>query len=298
MSQRIFYEIDGRVQGPVNYLQLQLLASSGMLQPHHRVRKENDENWFPAKQVKGLFSPAETATAAGGARPVAVAPPHMAAPLAPQPASAEAASWGDVAPVAEGEDTEINPVFDFFSDSADQFAQETSPLQESRADTDGNIPVVSAAPDPLPAPASPAKPEPKTTVLKLNESHAEGKPEGAADAGLPECVGQAAELLENDAVRLLDGKILFRLTRGWIQSMSKYSDGTTRTIYLRLGSLDAAALELRPTARRARGGPYLILSFVAGNEKIAMSIQGNDKPHRTFLEKVLLAAVGKSPNPK
>src|SRR5262245_22316221 len=67
MAHGIYYEVDGRTSGPVTFIQLQLLASSGMLQPHHRVRKEESDHWFPARQVKGLFSPAEVAAATAAA---------------------------------------------------------------------------------------------------------------------------------------------------------------------------------------------------------------------------------------
>src|SRR5207245_130461 len=71
MAQGIYYEVDGRISGPVTFIQLQLLASSGMLQPHHRVRKEESDHWFPARQVKGLFSPAEVAATTAQAAPEA-----------------------------------------------------------------------------------------------------------------------------------------------------------------------------------------------------------------------------------
>ena len=55
MSQRIYYEIDGHVRGPISLTQLQLMATSGMLLPQHRLRREDTEEWFLAQSVRGLF---------------------------------------------------------------------------------------------------------------------------------------------------------------------------------------------------------------------------------------------------
>src|SRR6266571_9477220 len=96
MAQGIYYEVDGRISGPVTFIQLQLLASSGMLQPHHRVRKEESDHWFPARQVKGLFSPAEVAATTAQAAPEAP----------PEPALGEQDtefSFGSSAPTEESE---------------------------------------------------------------------------------------------------------------------------------------------------------------------------------------------------
>src|SRR5439155_23401000 len=92
MSQRIYYDIDGRLGGPVTFMQLQLMASSGMLQPHHRVRKEETEQWFPARQVKGLFSAAEVAAAAAPPAPAENESPFASWGPPPAPAAAEVAS--------------------------------------------------------------------------------------------------------------------------------------------------------------------------------------------------------------
>ena len=59
MSARWFYEIDGREGGPISTVQLQLMANSGMLQPQHKIRKENSEQWSVAGDVRGLFAPTQ-----------------------------------------------------------------------------------------------------------------------------------------------------------------------------------------------------------------------------------------------
>ena len=57
MSARWFYEINGREAGPISTVQLQLMANSGMLQPQHKIRKENSDQWSVAGEVRGLFAP-------------------------------------------------------------------------------------------------------------------------------------------------------------------------------------------------------------------------------------------------
>jgi len=57
MSNRWFYEIDGQVVGPVEQTRLRLLADSGMLQPHHKVRREDQPTWSQASAVRGLLTP-------------------------------------------------------------------------------------------------------------------------------------------------------------------------------------------------------------------------------------------------
>src|SRR5947207_3278758 len=108
MSNRWFYEIDGQVTGPVKHTRLRLLVDSGMLQPHHKVRKEEQTAWSQAGAVRGLFTPTATMPVATVSPPVAVA---RAAPVGP-PTSDESpfAAWSPAtsdAPVPAG-------VFDFF----------------------------------------------------------------------------------------------------------------------------------------------------------------------------------------
>jgi len=288
MAQRIYYDIDGRISGPVSFMQLQLLASSGMLLPHHKVRKEKQEAWLPARQVRGLFGPGEGSeslvTPLPSARPIDGSPP--AAP----PTDFGFGTWSDMAPAEE--EPPANSAFDFFADQAAE-----SPERESRSEADaGAAPANPAAPIAPP----PRPPDSKSAPSKTSDSKPETKlDDPAADASVLEVVGQAVEMLENDSARLLDGKTAFRLIRGWIQALSKFTDGTSRTVYLRLSSINAAVLELRPAARRAKGGPYPVLSFVAGNAQIALAIQGSDKPHRAFLERLVAAVgAGKSANAK
>src|SRR5262245_53785458 len=103
MSNRWFYEIDGQISGPVEHTRLRLLVDSGMLQAHHKVRKEEHSAWSQAGSVRGLFTPTATV-------PVAT----VAAPVAPtenddSPFGAWSAPVTD-APVPAG-------VFDFFGDT-------------------------------------------------------------------------------------------------------------------------------------------------------------------------------------
>src|SRR5438874_13134326 len=111
MSNRWFYEIDGQITGPVEHTRLRLLVDSGMLQPHHKVRKEEQTAWSQAGAVRGLFTPTATVPVATVSPPVPVA---RAAPVGP-PANDDSpfAAWSAPAtdePAAAG-------VFDFFGDS-------------------------------------------------------------------------------------------------------------------------------------------------------------------------------------
>src|SRR6266446_4909155 len=119
MSNRWFYEIDGQVVGPVEQTRLMLLADSGMLQAHHRVRQEHQPAWHPAASIKGLFTPATTP--ASGV-PIAAAvspavPATRAAPAAPPPPTIEEplpfGNW----PAPAGDAPAAASVFDFFAES-------------------------------------------------------------------------------------------------------------------------------------------------------------------------------------
>ncbi len=108
MSQRIYYEIDGHVRGPISLTQLQLMATSGMLLPQHRLRREDTEEWFLAQSVRGLFSDVTPAVPVGG----------VVAEVVPTPG--EAADESPLAGYAPGEsppEPEFNAAFDFFSES-------------------------------------------------------------------------------------------------------------------------------------------------------------------------------------
>jgi hypothetical protein len=295
MAQGIYYEVDGRISGPVTFIQLQLLATSGMLQPHHRVRKEESDHWFPARQVKGLFSPAEVAAA-------------MTGPTAPEPDPSSGLADQDTefsfGPGSDTEESELNSAFNFFKDE----------------------PVAAELPAPPPPPAPVAAPPPKkklrhfepqdpVTVTpvareliapvnvepKTAPTAEEFKPELAPNLGPKtdvvgqivqpiEVGGQAVELLADETARPIDGKVLFRLTRNWLLASCRFADGTTRSVYLRPQKIDVAILEQRPAAPRTKGGPYPVLAFRGGGVEVALSFHGSDKPFRTFLEKVILLA--------
>jgi hypothetical protein len=141
MSARWFFEIDGRVGGPITTVQLQLMANSGMLQPQHKIRKENSDQWSVAGEVRGLFGapnpPAgRVPQAVPMGRPVTPNVP-MAVPVppaAPPPANDDNPfdTWS-VAPPLPSQAT--GNAFDFFSE-----------------------PAATTAPPPLPpAPTKPAK---------------------------------------------------------------------------------------------------------------------------------------------
>src|SRR5713226_4245758 len=101
MSNRWFYEINGQVHGPIEQTRLRLLADSGMLQPHHQVRREDQSNWSPAASVRGLMISAEMPV---GGMPVAA--PAVSASAEDLPFG----NWSEPAsdaPVPAG-------VFDFF----------------------------------------------------------------------------------------------------------------------------------------------------------------------------------------
>lgn len=287
MSQRIYYDIDGRIGGPVTMIQLQLMASSGMLLPHHRVRKDDSDQWYAARQVKGLFNSATEAA-------------PVASPVTPP--SGEEFPFGTWQESGEKvEESGLNSAFDFFGVHQDPSPPaapspavqplvtapvEVPPPPQEPIDLPPKavlpMPEVAAAPQPAPPPVQPPVPEPKP------------KPKAPDATAAIEIGGQAIELIGVDSARLLDGKTVLTLRRGWLQAVSKFADGTQRTVYLSLRSLDAATLEQRHATRRAKGGPYSVLSFSAGTTTVALAIPSNDKPHRAFLDKVLaLSGAGK-----
>jgi len=295
MAQGIYYDVDGRKGGPVTLIQLQLMASSGMLQPHHRVRREDSDQWLPARQVKGLFSPAEVAATAEPAIP----------PTEPIEEQDTEFSFGE--PEAVGE-AEYNSAFNFFAAPAAPRAPAQAPAPppppppvppapakkaSKRVEQEEPVPV--AAPAEPPPPPS-AKPEPRPSQ-KVEEPKPEAQPAldpktdvvGVVQPTV-EVTGQAVELLADDTARPLDGKIVFRLTRNWLLASSRFGDGTTRSVYIRPQRIEAAILEQRPGPPRTKGGPYAVLAFRGSGVEVALSFHGSDKPYRAFLEKVLLLA--------
>jgi hypothetical protein len=288
MAQGIYYEVDGRISGPVNFIQLQLLASSGMLQPHHRVRKEEADHWFPARQVKGLFSPAEVAAAMAPPEP----PPEL------DPSLAEQDTEFSFGPASETEESELNSAFNFFKEESERAAAPpppAAPPKKRSKQTEPQDPVtVTPVARELVAPVVAAEP-------KLGPKTEEFKPEPAPSAGPKtdvvgpvvqpiEVAGQAVELLADETARPIDGKVFFRLTRNWLLASWRYADGTQRSVYMRPQKIDVAILEQRPTPPRTKGGPYSVLAFRGGNVEVALAFHGSDKPFRTFLEKVILLA--------
>jgi hypothetical protein len=291
MAQGIYYDVDGRIGGPVTFLQLQLMASSGMLQPHHRVRKEESDQWFPARQVKGLFSPAEVAaTAAPVSMPVAPPPP-------PEPSAEDdnPFAWSP-SEAAEESEPELNSAFNFFAAPS---APPPAPAKKAPKPAEEEpMPVepVEEEPEPPPPPAPPPKaPEPKPAP-RVEEPRPEPPPaktEPKTDevTHIPatlEVSGQPVELLPDESAQLLDGKTVFRLSRTWLVAATKFADGTSRNVYLRLQRIDAAIVEQRFGPRRGKAGSISVLAFRAGNTEVALAFHGPDKPYRSFAEKVIV----------
>ncbi len=54
----------GQEQGPLQVGQLAQMATSGNLKPDTMVRADNNQQWFPAKEVPGLYSDKEWLTTA------------------------------------------------------------------------------------------------------------------------------------------------------------------------------------------------------------------------------------------
>ena len=154
MSIRWFYEIDGQIVGPVEQTRLRLLADSGMLQPHHRVRKENGP-WHQATEVKGLFTPV-------GGIPVAAPAPRAGASV---PAPVEDSPFGEWAPPIADKSVPAG-VFDFF-------AEGDAP------------PPTPPPPKPTPKPAKVARPAP---VRKAPEPPKPTPPPAFAEKPAPELV--------------------------------------------------------------------------------------------------------------
>jgi len=142
------------------------------------------------------------------------------------------------------------------------------------------------------------KPAPKreqAPALKMDDG---GKAKSEAEAApIPaqsvpstraEITGQAIELMADGCARPMDGKSVFRLHRTWLLFATKYSDETSRAIYLRLEQIDAGTIEHRPAPAHFKGGPYSVLTFSAGEIHASLAFHGTDKPYRAFLEKVLM----------
>lgn len=59
-----FISVMGQEQGPVQVAQLGQMASNGQLKPDTMVRADGGQQWFPAKEVPGLYSDKEWLTTA------------------------------------------------------------------------------------------------------------------------------------------------------------------------------------------------------------------------------------------
>lgn len=315
MAQRIFYEIDGRVGGPVSFVQLQMMATSGMLQEHHRVRLEDTDTWVLAKQVRNLFDspaavpvgralPAVPSSDSWNADPPPETPgansafdffsdpePESLPPEAPKKSgkSRPATKASDPAPTPSpfvGENlnelgTEVKPQSGEFSEAVPV----ESDMNEAESQSPGNAPTVTTK---LPNASSSEPPSKVSTPTSRPTRKPDAK---AADESaitvIDEVLGQAVEVLPADAARLQDGRITFRLQPDWLLAATKFNDGTTKNVYLRLSQIDSAVLEQRPATRRNKGGPFPVLAFTAGITQVALAFQGSEKPYRAFLEKVL-----------
>ena len=308
MAHGIFYDVDGRMGGPITLTQLQLMAASGMLMPHHRIRRENADQWYAARSVKGLFSeetqsPSTTPVPSAGAGRQSY---PVGSPLTPPPGpvatdeSAAATIGGSESP------------FDFFSEpgvpptsgAMPQQAQLEAAAGAAREPAENPFAFVEPAGPPPPAmpeievvadegsgttSSGSRKPAERKPPARPGDS---GKPKSSAapsaSAPLAEVTGRTVDLLPDNSLQIMDGKTSFRLCRPWLLATSKFADGSARTSYLRLQGIDAAILDQRPVAVRGKGGPQSLLAFVAGNVRVGLLFQGNEAPYRAFLEKVLL----------
>jgi GYF domain 2 len=334
MSQRIFYEIDGHVHGPITLTQLQLMAASGMLMPHHRVKREGSEQWFVAQTVQGLFAePAPQPAPVVGLLP---APVGSVLPAAP---ADEEIPFGGFGATESEEAPGLNPAFDFFSDESEPSpskrakspkqprqsgkqakqaaaaarTREPQPFELIDSDAPGTIADSNIQPIGNPMGKEPAAPadlplaeaidevpsasrtEPKSPPSKSAESKFEARQSGKTDiisapavTVAAEVTGRAVDFLPDDSLHLLDGKTSFRLHRSWLHAVSKFADGSTRSIYLRLQQIDAGILDQRPTTSRGKSAPSSLLAFVAGDTRIGLVFHDSDKLYRTFLERTLL----------
>lgn len=59
-----FMSVMGQEQGPMPIGQLAQMATSGTIKPGTMVRADGAQNWFPAKEVPGLYSDKEMVTTA------------------------------------------------------------------------------------------------------------------------------------------------------------------------------------------------------------------------------------------
>src|SRR5262245_54151445 len=163
MSNRWFYEIDGQISGPVEHTRLRLLVDSGMLQPHHKVRKEEHSAWSQAGSVRGLFAPTVMVPAATVVAPV---PP-------PEEDDTPFAGWS--APVSDA--SVPAGVFDFFGDAETPpdpppkpAAKPEKPAKPSSSRKTPEPPRRTPPPTPTPPPPPPAPSPPEVDELDIPEA--------------------------------------------------------------------------------------------------------------------------------
>jgi hypothetical protein len=82
-QQQFYYDVDGKVGGPVSAARLKQAAASKHLKPTDRIRQEGTEKWILAKLVKGLFPEASAASPPVLAKRPPPPPPTQTAPPAP-----------------------------------------------------------------------------------------------------------------------------------------------------------------------------------------------------------------------
>src|SRR5262245_44632309 len=175
MSNLWFYEIDGQTSGPVEHTRLRLLVDSGMLQPHHKVRKEEQTAWSQAGAVRGLFTPTVTVPIAAVTAPAGPVP-------APEQADSPFGSWAPPAPDASV------PAgwFDICGD-AETPPDPPPPKPAAKPDKSQKQPSARKTPEPTgrtppvvtPAPPAPPPPPPEVDELDIPEAVGEVAEEGA-----------------------------------------------------------------------------------------------------------------------
>lgn len=156
-------------------------------------------------------------------------------------------------------------------------------------------PPMMEAPVIQPEPTAPVVAPPPVPVEPPRVEAPAPAPAAAATQPLLEITGSTVELIGEDYLRLLEGKVTFRVHRGSLQAVTRYESGTVRSVYLKLAQIDGAKLEQRFEAGPGHAGPYPILSFHAGSLTVAMSFSGSDRPYRVFLDRVLHGTPSSAP---
>ena len=104
MAVEWFVEIDSHQRGPYSSAQLKQLVASGIVQRDTRVRKRDSKQWYPARQVKGLFGhPSRVGKESAADRDETSVMPSK--PEERRPDTAEPADEGDFYRLAKRPDT-------------------------------------------------------------------------------------------------------------------------------------------------------------------------------------------------